>query len=115
MVGLLGFEPRVLLVKSQMFLPLNYRPMRFRHFRGFRFNTFILNFLKKLAGVIRFELMMTISKTVALGQTRRYPNKKLVWEWRIELPLQASKARRLPLSYTQIKNLVEATGLEPAT
>lgn len=26
MVGLLGFEPRVLLVKSQMFLPLNYKP-----------------------------------------------------------------------------------------
>ena len=28
----------------------------------------------KLAGDIRFELMMTISKTVALGQTRRIPN-----------------------------------------
>ena len=26
MVGPLGFEPRVLLVKSQMFLPLNYEP-----------------------------------------------------------------------------------------
>ena len=29
----------------------------------------------ELAGVIGFEPMMTISKTVALGQTRRYPNK----------------------------------------
>ena len=27
MVGLLGFEPRVLLVKSQMFSPLNYKPV----------------------------------------------------------------------------------------
>ena len=32
LVGLLGFEPRVLLVKSQMFLPLNYKPFKVIHF-----------------------------------------------------------------------------------
>ena len=32
----------------------------------------------KLAGDIRFELMMTISKTVALGRARRIPNRLLI-------------------------------------
>ena len=31
----------------------------------------------KLAGEVGFEPTMTISKTVALGQARRFPNKKL--------------------------------------
>ena len=44
------------------------------HFWERKFVMFAVGILK-LAGDIRFELMMTISKTVALDQARRIPNK----------------------------------------
>ncbi len=49
--------------------------------------------------------------------TIRRQREIVVWVGRIELPLQASKARRLPLSYTQIEKQddVSKPGLEPTT
>lgn len=51
----------------------------------------------KLAGVVRFELTMTISKTVALGQLGDTPT-KLVPRDRIELPSPDYKTGVLPFN-----------------
>lgn len=77
----------------------------------------VLFFLTKgacLAEVTGFEPVMTISKTVALDQTRRHPNKKIWHPARDSNPDQQFW-RLVCCHYTsEILTLVSDTGFEPA-
>lgn len=65
-----------------------------------------------LAEVTGFEPVMTISKTVALDQTRRHPNKNLASHQGLEPRPTVLETAMLPL-HQRDTNMVDRTGIEP--
>ncbi len=65
-----------------------------------------------MAGVTGFEPVMTISKTVALGQTRRHPNKNLASHQGLEPRPTVLETAMLPL-HQRDTIMVDRNGIEP--